>query len=142
MKTEKQILGTWGEQVASQWLVKNGYTIITNNYSCPPGEIDIVASKDSVLSFIEVKTRRGYPGSAERAVGFFKQDHLLRAAKYYCRQWNIDLLSTSIQFEQISIYCSPKDKKVQISKYFLPVGMEKRGRHFAWQKPQGLLILG
>lgn len=97
--------------------------MVEQNYSCPPGEIDIIAKVGDSLSFIEVKTRTGHPGSAERAVGFLKQDHLSKAAKYYCRQWNIDLLHTSIQFEQISIYCSKKDKTVNISKYRLPVGV-------------------
>ena len=122
MKTFKQTLGQWGENLAANWLVKNGYTIIEQNYTSPSGEIDIIAKVGDVLSFIEVKTRSGHPGSAERAVGFVKQEHLTRAAKYYCRQWNIDLLGTSIQFEQISIYCSKKDQKATISKYLLPVG--------------------
>ncbi len=123
MKTEKQILGIWGENLAVEWLKKQGYLVIEQNYSSPPGEIDIVAKVRDSLSFIEVKTRSGHPGSAERAVGFLKQDHLIKAAKYYCRQWNIDLLHTSIQFEQISIYCSKKDKTATITKYSLPVGM-------------------
>ncbi len=124
MKTEKQILGIWGEKFAVEWLIKQGYFIVECNYSSPPGEIDIITRKNGVLSFIEVKTRTGNPGSAERAVGFFKQDHLTRAAKYYCRQWNIDLLYTSIQFEQISVYCSKKDKTATITKYLLPMGMK------------------
>lgn len=122
MQNEKQKLGEWGESLASEWLVNQGYVIIERNYFCPPGEIDIIAKVGDSLSFIEVKTRTGNPGSAERAVGFFKQDHLTKAAKYYCRQWNIDLLHTSIQFEQISVYCLTKDKTVNISKYMLPVG--------------------
>lgn len=126
MQTQKQKIGEWGEKIAAQWLVTQGYLLVAQNYSCPPGEIDIIAHKNEALFFIEVKTRTGHPGSAERAVGYFKQDHLIKAAKYYCRQWNINLLSTSIQFEQISIYCSKKDKKVSISKYILPVGMEAR----------------
>lgn len=130
MKTFKQTLGQWGENLAASWLVKNGYTIIEQNYTSPPGEIDIIAKINDVLCFIEVKTRTGHPGSAERAVGFVKQDHLTRAAKYYCRQWNIDLLNTSIQFEQISIYCSKKEQKATINKYLLPVGTGQ-SRHYS-----------
>lgn len=123
MQTSKQILGAWGEALAARWLEKQGYVLIMKNYTCPPGEIDIVAKVGEGISFIEVKTRTGNPGSAERAVGFFKQDHVTRAARYYCRQWNIDLLNTSIQFEQISIYCSKKDQSAVITKYLLPVGL-------------------
>ncbi len=121
MQTSKQKLGEWGENLAANWLEKQGYILLEKNYSSPPGEIDIVVRRNDVLSFIEVKTRTGNPGSAERAVGFFKQDHLTKAAKYYCRQQNIDVLHTSIQFEQISIYCSKKAKTASITKYLLPV---------------------
>lgn len=120
MQNKKQILGSWGEQLAADFLVRQGYEIVEQNFTCPAGEIDIVARKGDTLSFIEVKTRSGWTGSAERAVGFVKQNHLSRAARYYCRQWNINLLATSIIFEQISIYCRKGDGKAQIIKYVLP----------------------
>ncbi len=128
MKTIKQSLGEWGENLASRWLETHGYTILEHNYTSPPGEIDLVARSGDRLCFIEVKTRTGHPGSAERAVDFIKQTHLTKAAKYYCRQWNIDLLITSIQFEQVSVYYSKTDQVARVSKYLLPVGVP-RGRY-------------
>lgn len=126
MKTSKQTLGQWGENLATEWLQGKGYIIIEQNYTSPPGEIDIVARNRDTISFIEVKTRGGHPGSAERSVGFVKQEHLTKAAKYYCRQWNINLLQTSIQFEQISVYYDKVSKKAKITKYLLPVGVKSR----------------
>lgn len=120
VQNKKQELGSWGEQLAADFLVRQGYEIVQQNFVCPAGEIDIIARKNDALSFIEVKTRSGYTGSAERSVGFVKQQHLSRAARYYCRQWNINVLSTAIQFEQISIYCNRRDKDAQIIKYLLP----------------------
>jgi putative endonuclease len=55
-KTDKQIVGAKGEQLACDYLAKNGYKIICRNYLKPYGEIDIIAKKGSVLYFIEVKT--------------------------------------------------------------------------------------
>lgn len=124
MKTVQQALGQWGEQLAVDWLVKNGYIIIAQNYTAPSGEIDIIARINAVLCFIEVKTRTGPSvGSAERSVGFVKQKHWARAAHYYCQEHKIALFNTSIRFEQISIYYSKKDKKVLFTKYLLPFGV-------------------
>lgn len=39
------------------WLQKHGFTIIDQNYHGPYGEIDIVAQKNGILHFVEVKTR-------------------------------------------------------------------------------------
>ena len=89
-----------------------------------------MARNRDTISFIEVKTRGGHPGSAERSVGFVKQEHLTKAAKYYCRQWNINLLQTSIQFEQISVYYDKVSKKAKITKYLLPVGV--KSRYYRW----------
>lgn len=44
------------EQVAVDWLILQGFEIIDRNFSAKSGEIDIVASKESVTHFIEVKS--------------------------------------------------------------------------------------
>ncbi len=57
--------GKLGEQMASQYLLKNGFVILHNNWRHSHWEVDIIASLKGVLHFIEVKTRRtkqfGYP---------------------------------------------------------------------------------
>lgn len=50
-------LGNWGETVAGQYLMANGFVVVTNNYTTRFGEIDIVAQKDGRLVAVEVKTR-------------------------------------------------------------------------------------
>ena len=52
------ILGKQGEALAVQWLVEKGYTILHQNWRYSYYEIDIIAKKENVLHFIEVKTRR------------------------------------------------------------------------------------
>lgn len=49
--------GVWGEIYTARYLRDSGYKIITSNYSCRFGEIDLIAQKDGVLCFVEVKTR-------------------------------------------------------------------------------------
>jgi putative endonuclease len=54
-KNTKEI-GTLGEDIAVKHLKKAGFTIIERNYSRKWGELDVVASKDNLVHFIEVKT--------------------------------------------------------------------------------------
>lgn len=54
--SETQKLGEAGENVATRFLVKQGFDVIERNYTKKWGEIDIVAQKDKKLYFIEVKS--------------------------------------------------------------------------------------
>lgn len=120
MQTAKQRLGQWGEDQAVVWLQTLGYEIVVRNYRCPVGEIDIVARLAGELSFIEVKTRQDHPGSAERAVGAVKRRHLAQAAKAYCQEYQVNLSTQAIRFEQVSIYWTKGQKTAHFSKYILP----------------------
>ncbi len=61
MKTEKRITGDIGEEFTCGYLKERGYEILARNYSCRYGEIDIIAVKDKVTAFVEVKTRHLNP---------------------------------------------------------------------------------
>ena len=50
-------IGQWGEQTAAVYLAERGYEIVAMNVHCDPyGEIDIIAEKDGIIIFVEVKT--------------------------------------------------------------------------------------
>lgn len=51
-----QQIGQVGEKLAVMFLMKHGYVVLETNYTKKCGEIDIVATKDNVLHFIEVKS--------------------------------------------------------------------------------------
>lgn len=51
-------LGRYGEDLAAAHLTAQGMTVITRNYRCIAGEIDVIARDDDVLVVCEVKTRR------------------------------------------------------------------------------------
>jgi putative endonuclease len=57
MERSTKDIGNKGEQIAADWLERKGFTIVSRNFFCKYGEIDIIAEKNSVLHFIEVKTR-------------------------------------------------------------------------------------
>ena len=84
MTTPRQQLGTFGERVARQHLEANGYRILETNFRVREGEVDIVAERDVVVVFVEVKTRRGDAmGSAVEAIDWRKAQRLLTAAAAY-----------------------------------------------------------
>lgn len=76
--------GLSGEDSACAYLEAHGYKILKRNYRCYSGEIDIIASKDNVLSFVEVKTRSNVRyGLPREAVTYDKQRKIRRSAENY-----------------------------------------------------------
>ena len=62
-------LGREGEDLAAQYLLKNGYQILERNYRYRKAEIDIIALKEETLAIVEVKSRTSsYFGSPESFV--------------------------------------------------------------------------
>ncbi len=55
-KTQKRIIGDIGEDSACTYLKKKGFSVLERNYLKKWGEIDIVAKKDKILHFVEVKS--------------------------------------------------------------------------------------
>lgn len=57
MKTsDKRKTGLLGEALAAKYLKSKGFKILARNYSLPYGELDLVASKEDVIHFVEVKS--------------------------------------------------------------------------------------
>ena len=56
---DRQALGRWGEDLAVQHLLAEGYQVLARNWRCRAGELDIVARSVGELVFVEVKTRTG-----------------------------------------------------------------------------------
>lgn len=101
-KTEKQRIGTLGEEMARRLLEAQGMHFLEANWHCAIGELDLVMLDRDELVFIEVKTRRGErSGRAEDSVGVAKGKSLLAAAEWYVSIhpeyantiWRIDLLA-------------------------------------------------
>ncbi len=73
-----------GEDIAVDYLKKKGYKIIERNFRKKYEEIDIVATFDSTLVFIEVKTRKSDSyGTPFEGISPFKVHHLVQLAQYY-----------------------------------------------------------
>ena len=84
MRTNKQIYGAKGEDLAASFLEKKGYKIIERNYHMRGGEIDIIALDSDTLVFIEVKARSTEEfGSPLEAITYRKLKTLTKAAQFY-----------------------------------------------------------
>ena len=84
---EARLLGQWGEELVARDLEAKGWTILARNYRCRFGELDIVAAREGVLAFVEVKLRRGSAFAPARAfVTADKQRRLRTAAELYLQE--------------------------------------------------------
>ncbi|MCP1134630.1 YraN family protein [Paenibacillus polysaccharolyticus] len=61
-KLTRQQKGKIGEEEACRWLVKQGYSILQRNWRCRSGEVDIIAVREDLLIFVEVRSRSSNSG--------------------------------------------------------------------------------
>ena len=81
----KRALGTAYEKRAGEYLEEKGYQILSYNFRCRFGEIDLIARDDPYLVFVEVKYRaNGASGMPLEAVDRKKQRIISNVASYYC----------------------------------------------------------
>lgn len=99
----RRMLGSRYEEKAAEELKLRGYQILEKNYRCRTGEIDLIARKDGILIFAEVKYRAiensGYP---EEAVGIQKQKKISKAAAWYLTERRMSL-ETPCRFDVVTI---------------------------------------
>lgn len=80
----RRALGQFGERLAANHLEANGYRIIERNHRTAEGEIDIIASLEDTLAFVEVKCRRGSRmGTAVESLTPAKQRRMVALAEAY-----------------------------------------------------------
>jgi putative endonuclease len=93
--------GNLGEELSAKWFEANGYTILERNWRFKKSEVDIIATKNNTLHFIEVKTRSNINlGLPEDSIDSRKMNALKRAAVAYLEmntQW------INFQFDVFSI---------------------------------------
>ena len=86
-----QLIGKWGEQAAAEYLEKLGYKILEQNTRTPHGEIDIIASLEGQIIFVEVKARTSRTfGLPEEGLTRRKLAHMRACAEFYASQHEID----------------------------------------------------
>lgn len=77
-------LGAAGEKMVALYLEKKGYQILDRNFRIKGGEIDIIAQKDDIIAFVEVKTRAPkYVMSGFEAITKRKKSLIINASEQY-----------------------------------------------------------
>ena len=110
MPSQKRKFGDVGEVIAAKYLIGKGYIVLERNYLKAWGEIDIVARKDGMLVFCEVKTREAKHVEhylAEASVNYLKIKKLQKICETYLlekrysihQKWQIDVLAIAINKE-------------------------------------------
>lgn len=94
--------GVWGEIFAARYLRDNGYTILTSNYVCRFGELDLVAKKNGKIFIVEVKTRNKDTAiSPMEAVDVHKRSRLEAAAKSFMTYMETQ---SEVQFDVCEVF--------------------------------------
>lgn len=117
IKTEKRLLGSWGEKAARRFLRKNGYKIIKKNFVADSHEIDIIAENNEYLVFVEVKTRTlgtEHPNEPRPAssVDAKKQRAIISAARFYTAY---NPSKKKKRFDIIEVYVNNNNKKYSLA---------------------------
>ncbi|MBT4594873.1 YraN family protein [bacterium] len=87
-RARRKGLGDFGEKFAAEWLQSQGFKITAKNYTSAYGEIDIIASKDNVISFVEVKARRSKYFPISQVITRTKQERLIKTAKMFSSEFD------------------------------------------------------
>lgn len=111
MQTSKQKSGNLGENLATKYLTRQGFQIISRNFKCYWGEIDIIAENKGEIVFVEVKTRKkviGNPyGDPENAVNKKKLANIKASAEMFLEEkgildsanWRIDIIAVTLNWK-------------------------------------------
>lgn len=99
---DSHLLGRHGEIIASRYLRRHGYDIVSAHYNCRLGEIDLIAEDRKYICFVEVKTRsENMKYSPADAVDFFKRNKIIAASQLYLKENQSD---KQPRFDIIEVY--------------------------------------
>jgi putative endonuclease len=95
-------LGKQGEQLAVEFLQKNGYEILETNWTFQKAEVDIIAQKGSILAIVEVKTRSSIDfGLPQDFVKSKKIQLLVKAVNEYVIANDLEV---AVRFDIVAIH--------------------------------------
>lgn len=114
MKKENTKIGHYGEELAYIHYINNGYKILERNFRGNRGELDLIGFKNSILVFIEVKTRyNSLYGSPKESVNKIKQNKIKNTAKYYIHAKN--LYNINVRFDVVEVFVNYNNNSYNIN---------------------------
>jgi putative endonuclease len=104
-------LGKLGEELAVEFLEKNGYSILETNWTFQKAEVDIIAKKDTILAVVEVKTRSSIDfGLPQDFVKPKKIQLLVKAINEYVISNDLEV---EVRFDIIALHREDKGFKIE-----------------------------
>lgn len=108
--TENREIGALAEQLATDYLFSEGYSVRERNWRIGNRfELDIIAEKDFTVAFVEVKYRKEGMDAALEAVDKNKRNKMVKAADVYMRnlpmpyQYRFDIITVTFEGENYRI---------------------------------------
>lgn len=109
--------GKFGEGIAAKYLVNKGFELVSQNYNCVAGEIDIIAFKDDLLIIVEVKTRSKIDSEETLlSVTKAKQRKISRATADFIEK-NQQYAEYIIRFDIITVVKHPYREEYTVDHY-------------------------
>ena len=82
MSKSSNAFGELGERIAARYLERSGWRILSRRFRCGHRDIDLVAQRDDLIAFVEVKARSEEAfGDPVQAVNPRKQRELTKSAQ-------------------------------------------------------------
>ena len=97
-------LGRRGENEAAKYLKGKGYKILERNYRIKQGEIDLIAFRDGILAFVEVRAQT-QPALIDplRTITRRKQRHIIKAAQTYTSLNDLQADDVLLRFDVVTV---------------------------------------
>jgi putative endonuclease len=114
---DNKTFGKIGEDMAERFLRRRGYKIISRNWRCALGEIDIVAQEKEFTVFVEIKARRsGSFGLGYFSVNWAKQLKLIKVAHVYMKRYGLTEQPCRVDIVSIDMADGQKAMNIELIK--------------------------
>jgi len=108
--------GTRSERAAARFLRRLGLHILARNYTCPHGELDLIALDGRCIVFVEVRSTGTDDANRPAAsVDVTKQRRLTRLALHYLQEHH--LLDCAARFDVLALSWPPEQREPRIVHY-------------------------
>ena len=110
MKPIKQAslqLGSAGEKLVEEYLIKQGFKILMRNMRIQGGEIDLIAQKNDLVVCTEVKTRTALQTDMAELITPWQQQRIILAAQHFLAKRKLDTVTCRFDVALVAMYPEP-----------------------------------
>ncbi|TBR44806.1 YraN family protein [Marinomonas agarivorans] len=97
-------IGSYAEEIATRYLKQQNIRVITKNFLCKLGEIDIIGTDNNTIIFFEVRYRKNHKhGSAAQSITYTKQKKVINTAQFWLKihgYRNVNIRFDAILFDR------------------------------------------